>query len=80
MSTQLNIERRGYGSSSRNGWNELSLPQQLAANELGQFGYHLAFVRKQDNESVAVMMVDDRVATIDEEGSVDTAPEIIVRG
>lgn len=80
MSAQLNVERRGYGSSSRNGWNDLSLPQQLAANELGQFGYHLAFVRKSNNENTAVMMVDDRIATIDEEGSVNTSPDLVLRG
>lgn len=79
MSSVLNVERRSYSSQSTDGWAGLSLPQQLAANELGQFGYSLAFVRKNENEHVAVLTVDNRVATIGEDGEINTSPDIVVR-
>jgi hypothetical protein len=60
-------------------WNELNMAQKFSVAELQRFGYELAFVRKSPSFSQAIMMAGDKIAAIDQDGQIDTAPRIVLR-
>lgn len=58
---------------------ELTLAQKLSLNDVGQFGYHLAFVRNMPEGKLAIVALDESIISIDEEGEVDSEPNITLR-
>jgi len=59
--------------------NELTLAQKLSLNDVGQFGYQLAFIRNMPEGKTAVVRLDQSIISIDEEGEVDHNPNIKLR-
>jgi len=59
--------------------NELSLAQKLSLNDVGQFGYQLAFVRNMPEGKTAIVTLDDSIISIAEDGEVDHDPHITLR-
>jgi hypothetical protein len=60
-------------------WEKLSLAQKFSANSLGQFGYELKFIRNEEGSSLAVLSCNGCITVINEDGSIDTHPTIIIR-
>jgi hypothetical protein len=73
------LERRQYTHEQVTLWDKLSLAQKFAASSMTQFGYDLSFIRNSNNGSIAVLQCNDKAATINSEGDVDTSPDIIIR-
>lgn len=59
--------------------NELSLAQKLSLNDVGQFGYQLAFIRNMPEGKTAIVTLDDSIISIGEDGEVDNNPDIKLR-
>ena len=79
VSNPIPYERRHAIYDKANLWNKLSLTQKFSATSLTQFGYELAFLRKNPGGSIAVMLCNDSIATINDEGEIDTYPSIRLR-
>ncbi|MDO6425991.1 hypothetical protein Q4489_03155 [Thalassotalea sp. 1_MG-2023] len=79
MNRELLLERRHYQPEHSMLWDKLSLAQKFAASSLTQFGYDLSFIRASNAGSLAVLMCDGNVATISDEGEIDTSPAITIR-
>lgn len=77
--TQTVQERRNADYTATSLWSRLSVGQKFAANSLTHFGYELAFVRRVNNDYLAVMMLDNNLATVNEDGDIDTSPNIAIR-
>ena len=60
-------------------WQQLSLSQKFSANSLGQFGYELKFIRHDDEQSFAVLSCNGSITVINEDGSINTHPDITIR-
>lgn len=81
MNPQRNplIERRKEPPEQSVWWSQLSLAQKFSASSLGKFGYELQFVRNQNGHSLAVMTCYGGIATIAEDGEIDSSPNIRIR-
>ena len=73
------VERRQEPPEQSVWWNKLSLAQKFSASSLGKFGYELLFVRNVKGKGLAVLMCNGGVATISEDGEINTAPDITIR-
>lgn len=74
------VERRKTPPEQSIWWKKLTLAQKFSASSLGQFGYELSFVRNADtNHRVAILSCDDKIASISEEGDIDSSPNIKIR-
>jgi len=73
------VERRKEPPEKSVWWNKLSLAQKFSASSLGKFGYELSFVRNDNGRSIAVLMCDTGLATITEDGDINTSPNIHLR-
>ncbi|WP_286233769.1 hypothetical protein [Thalassotalea sediminis] len=73
------IERRHFDSVQEGLWARLSIAQKFSASSLVKYGYELAFIRHSSSNSVAVMLLDDKITTISSDGEIDTAPNIKLR-
>ncbi|MER2491672.1 hypothetical protein [Catenovulum sediminis] len=60
-------------------WEHLSLAQKFSANSLFQYGYQLAFIRDTEEGKLAVLLREDDIVTLSEEGDIDSEPSIILR-
>ncbi len=60
-------------------WDRLNIAQKFSVSELQRFGYELAFVRRSPSFSMAVLRSGERLAAVDEDGQIDTAPSIAFR-
>lgn len=60
-------------------WEHLSMAQKFSANSLFQYGYQLQFIRQTDEGKLAVLICDDDIITLNEEGDIDNDPDIILR-
>lgn len=60
-------------------WEQLTLAQKFAVVELQRYGYQLQFVRHIPNGQLAVMDFAGKLAAIDDDGQIDTAPLLILR-
>jgi len=76
---QISHERRHANYDKANLWDKLSLTQKFSATSLTQFGYDLAFLRKNSGGSIAVLLYNDSIATVNDEGEIDTCPNISIR-
>ncbi len=52
-------------------WEQLNLCQQYSVSSLGQFGYILTSVSHVNNTTLAVLTLENKVATINIEGSIN---------
>ncbi len=60
-------------------WDKLNLSQQFSVCSLGQFGYILTYVRMINNRPLAVLKLDKKIATINDEGLINVSPYISIR-
>lgn len=60
-------------------WLQLSLAQKFSANTLGQFGCQLQFIRKEKGRSLAVLTCNTDIATVNEDGEINSTPNITLR-
>lgn len=60
-------------------WNMLNMAQKFSVSELQRFGYELTFVRQQEQQRVAVLKIGSRMASVDENGQINTAPKVALR-
>jgi hypothetical protein len=44
-----------------------------------QFGYDLSFIRNSNSGSLAILQCNGKAATINDEGEVNSTPDIIIR-
>lgn len=79
MEREALLERRVNVEDQSTLWDKLSLAQKFAASSLTQFGYDLAFVREQQDGSLAILLCNNNAATISSDGEIDTAPAIQIR-
>lgn len=79
MEREVLLERRHYVPEHSSLWDKLSLAQKFAASSLTQFGYDLAFIRNSSAGSMAILLCDGNVATISDDGEINTSPEITIR-
>jgi len=77
--TAIAYDRRQYSCEDNELWDRLNLSQKFSVRQLSQFGYKLEFIRYYDTGSLAVLMSDSGLATIDCHGEVDTSPDIQLR-
>jgi hypothetical protein len=73
------LNRRHYNFEQTQLWDKLSLAQKFAVSSLTQFGYELAFIRNSRIESLAVLLCSKKYATIDQNGEINTYPNIHIR-
>ena len=73
------IEQREADFQLDDLWDKLNLSQQFAVCSLGQFGYMLTYVRQINDKALAILTLDDKVATINEEGLINVTPNISIR-
>lgn len=60
-------------------WDKLNLSQQYAVCTLGQFGYLLTYVRSFGGSTLAILKQNDKIATINEMGTININPAIVCR-
>ena len=58
---------------------DLTMAQKVALSEVGHYGYDLAFVRNTPMGKLAIVMVNGKVMTIDDEGEIEPQPTITIR-
>jgi hypothetical protein len=73
------LNRRHYNCEQTQLWDKLSLAQKFAVCSLTQFGYELVFIRNSHIESLAVLLCSKKSATIDQNGEINTSPNIYIR-
>ncbi len=73
------VEQRKQDYHLEELWDKLNLSQQFSVCSLGQFGYMLSYVRQINDRSLAILTLDDKVATINEEGLINVTPNISLR-
>lgn len=79
LEREILLERRQYIPEQSNLWDKLSLAQKFASSSLTQFGYELAFIRREKSGSVAVLLCGNHPATIAIDGEINTSPNITIR-
>ncbi len=60
-------------------WDKLNFSQQYAVCSLGQFGYLLSYIRTVGGSSLAILKQNDKIATINESGTININPAILCR-
>ncbi|QBG35767.1 hypothetical protein [Litorilituus sediminis] len=73
------VEQRKQNYHLEELWDKLNLSQQFSVCSLGQFGYMLNYVRQINDRCLAILTLDDKVATINEEGLINVTPNISLR-
>lgn len=73
------IERRFHNESRDQMWSSLTIAQKFSASSLAKYGYELAFIRHSSAGNLAVLLLDDKVTTVSNDGQIDTSPNIILR-
>lgn len=73
------VEQRKQNYHLEELWDKLNLSQQFSVCSLGQFGYMLSYVRQINDRCLAILTLDDKVATINEEGLINVTPNISLR-
>lgn len=79
LEREMLLERRYYTPEQESLWDKLSLAQKFAASSMTQFGYDLSFIRNSNNGSIAILQCGSKAATINDEGEVNSTPNIVIR-
>ena len=77
--TMVQEERRHSCPSKHALWKQLSVTQQASVSSMYSYGYELSFIRTENEVKYVVMLLNEAVIVIDEEGSIDTQPSIHIR-
>jgi len=72
-------ERRHFQVNQHVLWSHLNDAQKSAVSSLSGFGYELSFMRISEYESIVVLLLGDKPATVDIEGDINTDPQITIR-
>jgi hypothetical protein len=75
----MKMERRRQVRDLSYFWDMLSMAQKFSVSELQRFGYELTFVRQQEQQRLAVLKAGPKMASIDENGQINTAPSVTLR-
>ncbi len=75
----MKMERRRQVRDLSYFWDMLSMAQKFSVSELQRFGYELSFVRQQEQQRLAVLKAGPKMASIDENGQINTAPSVMLR-
>lgn len=73
------IERRQKQPGFNGHRHLLSHAQEVSARDLFNFGYDLKFVRQSGDEKIAILMLDDNIAVIDEHGDICPSEKYLIR-
>jgi len=77
---RLESDRRQYSPEQSELWSRLNLSQQFSAGSLSQYGYTLTFIRRlKSNDNLIIMLSQNKVATINNEGEIDINSDITIR-
>ena len=57
----------------------LNMAQQVALSEVSHYGYDLRWIRNTPMGSLAIVMADGKVMTIDDDGEIEPNPKIVIR-
>lgn len=82
--TQINLtspddERRHQPLNSQSLWAELNAAQKIAASSLSKYGFDISFIRLNQSENIVGMLLNGKPATINDDGEIDTDPDICIR-
>jgi len=73
------LHRRRRTVESYEWWNHLNYAQKFSVSALYKFGYELNFVRTEEHKSIVIMSLNGNIATVDNEGLIDSHPDIEIR-
>jgi hypothetical protein len=73
------VDRRTKTLEQSVWWSRLSLAQKFSASSLSKFGYELKFIRKEKGENLAVLTCNTDIATVNQDGEINTTPKITIR-
>ena len=73
------VERRNKSPEASSLWDELSLAQKFSASSIGKFGYELVCIRMVEGYKIAILECNGGVATITEDGEINTSADITLR-
>jgi len=74
-----NIHRRHRNVESYDWWEYLNYAQKFSVSSLFKYGYKIRFVRREEHKSMVVMSLEGNDVTVDEDGFIDTSPDIELR-
>ncbi len=60
-------------------WDRLTLAQQFSVASLGQFGYSLSFIRRANHNTLAILHLKNKTATISSDGTINITSGIELR-
>ena len=60
-------------------WDRLTLAQQFSIASLGQFGYNLSFIRRVNHNTLAILHLKNKTATISSDGTINITSGIELR-
>jgi hypothetical protein len=72
-------ERRLDHISYNDHWLNLSMAQKASVNELSRFGFDLEFVRSTGDDKLAFASLDNKYASINEDGEITMNSDHLVR-
>ncbi len=72
-------ERRNYKPERSALWDRMSMSQKFSASSLTQFGYELTCIRNANQGNIAVLICGENIATISNDGEINTSSGIVVR-
>ena len=75
----LLLERRLISPEQTTLWEKLTLAQKFATSSLTQFGYDLTYIRNSQIGSLAILLCNGNIATISDDGEINTSPGITIR-
>jgi len=74
-----NEDRRNGCPSTHALWAQLSIAQQASVSSMHNYGYELSFIRTEGEEIQVVMLLNETLVVIDDEGTIDTQANIKIR-
>lgn len=73
------FHRRRRAVESYDWWDLLNYAQKFSVSSLYKFGYEINFIRRVEHKSIVVMSLNGSTVTVDEDGLIDSHPDIKVR-
>lgn len=73
------LERRVRQPKFNEHQTQLTPLQKVAVMDLYSYGYDLAFVREEQAEKLAVLILDGNIAIVHEDGEVESANNLAIR-
>jgi len=74
-----NSERRKQINNYSDLYEALNLTQKVMVSELGRLGYQLHYIRGKYANSIAILLCNEKVATIDRLGEINIDSDIKIR-